>query len=376
MSLTAALRPSTLFSLNGPTLRDESASFHHDAAYVALKRRLLHYQHLILLTPAPGSGDPAGELTPLQRQIQAELWSPLPYHRAKWLHNIEGARNLLLQLERTGRNVKVQRARQEIQKDLAQKRVVIKRLRTRVEEIGREVDALGSESWKLPLPDVQGETAWDILQQARRQEALEEAPPTQAERVLHADAALREGKPVERVLEEIVGDKRGNPEGQQQQQDHQQDPREALFSSSGALRRRGGGEAEAGAGQQQQHPADQATASGSSTTGLSTNERALIDSSRTQEALTTSMISMAVQLKQQAQAFQFSLQQDKGLLDRALEGLDKNLTGMQAAGKNMQFLQRMSEEQGWFGRLKLYALIMGMWAIAILLVFAGPKLRF
>ncbi len=88
------------------------------------------------------------------------------------------------------------------------------------------------------------------------------------------------------------------------------------------------------------------------------------------------MISMAAQLKQQAKAFQFSLGQDKSLLDRALEGLDKNETGMPAASKNMQFLKRMSEEQGFFGRLKLYAMIGAMWAVAILLVFAGPKLRF
>ncbi|RMZ80492.1 hypothetical protein DV736_g6664, partial [Chaetothyriales sp. CBS 134916] len=156
----------------------------------------------------------------------------------------------------------------------------------------------------------------------------------------------------------------------------QQQQRDALFTSStssGTVRRRGV------AGDQQHadiasNAIDQATTSGYS--GLSSSERALLGSSRTQEALTISMISMAAQLKQQAKAFQFSLEQDKGLLDRALEGLDKNLLGMQAAGKNMQFLQRMSEEQGWLGRLKLYVLIMGMWAVAILLVFAGPKLRF
>ena len=109
---------------------------------------------------------------------------------------------------------------------------------------------------------------------------------------------------------------------------------------------------------------------------MDTGERAMLDSSRVQEDLTKSLVDMAAQLKQQARKFQFSLEQDKGLLDRALEGLDRNLTGMEAASKNMQFLKRMSEGEGWWGRIKLYALIFGMWVIAVLLVFVGPKLRF
>ncbi|RMZ79337.1 hypothetical protein DV737_g3423, partial [Chaetothyriales sp. CBS 132003] len=406
MSLTATLRP-PLFSLNSPAPRDESVTFHHEAAYVALKRRLLRYQHLILLTPAPGT-NPSDELTPLQRQVQAELWSPLPYHRTKWLHNVEGARNLLLQLERTARNIKVQRTRQQAQKDLAEKRLAIKRLRTRIEDIGQEVEAMGSESWKLPLPDVPGETAWDLLQV--RGQAQAARTPTQAERVEQADAALREGQPVENVLEEMAGAEMAGGEIAGREMagremagremagremagaetagaetagaetagddpgDKEEQQRESLFTSSGTVRRRGGGAGDQRHGETASNTSDQAATSGYS--GLSTNERALLDSSRTQEALTTSMISMAAQLKQQAKAFQFSLEQDKGLLDRALEGLDNNLRGMQAAGKNMQFLQRMSEEQGWLGRLKLYVLIMTMWAVAILLVFAGPKLRF
>jgi hypothetical protein len=88
------------------------------------------------------------------------------------------------------------------------------------------------------------------------------------------------------------------------------------------------------------------------------------------------MVNLAVQLKQQAQAMQFSLQQDKGILGRAMEGLDVSVTSMEAASKNMAFLKRMSEEEGWLGRMKLYAMIFGMWIFAFLLVFVGPKIRF
>lgn len=344
MSLTATVRPSS-FSLNRPPRngREESRPFHHEPAYLNLKRQLLRYQHLLLLTPAPDS-EPTDELTPVQRQIQAELWSPLPYHRTKWLHNVEGARNLLLQLERTAQQIKVQRTRQTAQKDLAEKRMVIKKLKNRVEEIGREVEAMGEEAWKLPLPDIPGETAWDMLQKDKA--------PTQAEEIQKADGMLREGKPVQQVEEEI---EQGN------------EKRDQLFKSSGTIRRRNKEQSDITQGSRGQT---------SGYSGVDSNERAMLDDSKTQEDLTTSMISMAVQLKQQTKAFQFSLDQDKGLLDRALEGLDRNLSGMEAASKRMQFLKRMSEEQGFFGRLKLYFMIMGMWFLAILLVFAGPKLRF
>ncbi len=42
----------------------------------------------------------------------------------------------------------------------------------------------------------------------------------------------------------------------------------------------------------------------------------------------------------------------------------------------MGLLKRMSEGKGWWGRIMLYAWIGGLWVVAILLVFVGPKLRF
>lgn len=111
-------------------------------------------------------------------------------------------------------------------------------------------------------------------------------------------------------------------------------------------------------------------------TGVSAHEKSMHASAADQEALTSSLVSLAAQLKQQTRAFQFGLDQDKGLLNRALEGLEGNITGLEAASKNMQFLKRMSEGEGWWGRMKLYAIIFAMWVMAILLVFVMPKLRF
>ena len=303
---------------------------------------LVRYQHLILLTPDPAS-EAEGDLTPLQRQIQADLWSPLPYHRTKWLHNIDGARSLLLQLERAAQNLRVQRAKQHALKDLAEKRIVIKRLRNKVEEIGREVEAMGDEAFNLLQATEGRESVADILRQRRK----DNDPHTKT------DGLLQEGRPVKHVEGETG-------------REAEDTSREQLFSTSSTVRRRG-----------EQQPAESNDAA--QTTGyrgVDAGERAMLDSSRTQEDLTTSLVDMAAQLKQQARKFQFSLDQDKGLLDRALEGLDRNLTGMEAASKNMQFLKRMSEGEGLWGRLKLYAIILAMWMFAILLVFVGPKLRF
>lgn len=92
--------------------------------------------------------------------------------------------------------------------------------------------------------------------------------------------------------------------------------------------------------------------------------------------LTSSLFTLAQALKASSTQFSESLITDTETLNRATEGLDKNAAGMEAAGKRMGLLKRMSEGKGWWGRMMLYAWIAGLWALAILLVFVGPKLRF
>lgn len=85
---------------------------------------------------------------------------------------------------------------------------------------------------------------------------------------------------------------------------------------------------------------------------------------------------MAKQLKQQSLQFSSSLEGDKGILDRALSGLDKNTLNMDAASRKMGTLRKMTEGKGWLARMKLYGMILGLWLIAFLIVFVGPKIRF
>ncbi|KAH8426226.1 uncharacterized protein LDX57_003973 [Aspergillus melleus] len=95
-----------------------------------------------------------------------------------------------------------------------------------------------------------------------------------------------------------------------------------------------------------------------------------------QEDLTTSLLSLASQLKSSSQAFQTSLDSEKSVLARAVDGLDRTTGNMQAAERRMGMLRRMTEGKGWWGRMMLYAWILGLWVVAVLIVFLGPKLRF
>lgn len=328
----------------------EDVPFNQQPIYITLHRMLIRYQHNILLQP------PSDTLTPFQEELQRDLRSPLPYHRTKWLHNIEYARTLLLQLERSAQGIKVQRVKKETFRDLAEKRTLIKRLRSRVEELGREGNVLSEDQWAA---NGTNETLEDILERPPLKEDFD--LPTK-----NRDAEQTGQNLISSMTEEESPSRQRAPSTTTPEVNPTSTAtdKDILFGT----RRRGKGPSS--------ETPDTSTATSSGFSNLDTTERILLSDSRTHEELTTSLVSMAVQLKQQARAFQGALDLDKGLLDRALEGLDKNVAGMAAAGQRMQFLRKMSEGQGWFGRMKLYAMIMGMWVLAILLVFVGPKLRF
>ncbi|CEL05582.1 hypothetical protein ASPCAL06700 [Aspergillus calidoustus] len=105
-------------------------------------------------------------------------------------------------------------------------------------------------------------------------------------------------------------------------------------------------------------------------------EQALSADRAEQENLTSSLLSLATQLKTSSQAFQASLDAEKSVLARAAEGLDRTTGNLAAAERRMGMLRRMTEGKGWLGRMMLYAWIFALWVVAVLLVVVGPKLRF
>jgi len=125
-------------------------------------------------------------------------------------------------------------------------------------------------------------------------------------------------------------------------------------------------------------PKDTARTTGRDTSPnkLESSEQALSSDRMEQEDLTSSLLSLASQLKASSQSFQTTLENEKSVLDRAVTGIDKTSTTMEAAGRRMGMLRKMSEGRGWWGRMLLYAWIFGLWLIAVLIVLMGPKLRF
>ncbi|KAL8950783.1 MAG: hypothetical protein Q9222_003190 [Ikaeria aurantiellina] len=241
------------------------------------------------------------------------------FERTKTSANLEYARTLLLRLEHESSNLKIQSRKQDRQKTLLAQRALIKRLTERLRELdNQDSDAYSSES--------EGE---DLLgEQSQSQPPLNTNLPI----------AFQSG-----------GTDRRN----------QDKPSEAQ------LRNR--------LGLSQPQPGSAGTS-----TALPPNPTAqqLESHSTEQMDLTSSMVSLVAQLKSSTLAFSSSLDLDDEALSRAQEGLEKNESGLDAAGKRMGMLRRMSEGQGWWGRMMLYAWIGGLWIVAIALVFLGPKFRF
>ncbi|GAM87859.1 hypothetical protein ANO11243_058870 [Dothideomycetidae sp. 11243] len=117
-------------------------------------------------------------------------------------------------------------------------------------------------------------------------------------------------------------------------------------------------------------------ASGRGGESLQTREEMLSSHQAEQDAIKASLVDLAAALKASNVDFSRSLEEEKSVLDRAVTGLDRNALGMEAAERKMGTLRKMTEGQGWYGRIKLYALIAALWLAAFLLVFVGPKLRF
>ena len=111
-------------------------------------------------------------------------------------------------------------------------------------------------------------------------------------------------------------------------------------------------------------------------TQTQTTEQALSTDRLEQETLTDSLLSLATQLKSSSTAFHASLENEKSVLDRAVNGLDATTASMNAAEKRMGMLRKMTEGKGWWGRMLLNLWIVALWVVAILIVFVGPKFRF
>ncbi|KAI4253916.1 MAG: hypothetical protein LQ352_003398 [Teloschistes flavicans] len=262
----------------------------------------------------------------LVRLEQKILSSPDPrlarsrFERTKTTANLEYARTLLLRLEHESSNLKIQSRKQERQKTLLTQRALIKRLTERLQELDNQnANAYTSES--------EGEDLLERNEYAQKSTNITMNPAASSTNI------------------------------------ERQKPEKASLESS--LRNR--------------HNFSNLPASSLGTsTALPPNLTAqqLESHSAEQLDLTSSMVALVTQLKSSTLAFSSSLDLDSEALARAQEGLEKNESGLEAAGKRMGMLRKMSEGKGLWGRMMLYAWIGGLWVVAFMLVFVGPKFRF
>ena len=256
------------------------------------------------------------------------------------LQNVEYARTLLLRLEHTTQDIKTQTQKTSVQNDLADKRNLIKRLNTRLLELNQ----------LAALHDDDDEDSSEDEDDEETNRPREFAPAVQTFDTIDTDPSLTS-------------------------------PQQAAQDLASTLRNRA-------SATNPSAPPDTATTTalfGNRTTANPTaasgseklfTEQVLESANRDQDLLTSSLVTLAKSLKQSSMQFASSLENEKETLRRAESGLDKNSMGMEAAGNRMSALRRMTEGKGWWGRIKLYAIIAGLWIAAFLLVFVGPKLRF
>jgi hypothetical protein len=270
-------------------------------------------------------------------QPESEQFSRLKgsqYERNKVGGNIEYARTLLLTLEKQASTVRVQSQRQQVQADLQTKREVLKRLTARLDELNQlgDEDDYEEDEDEADTEEEIDTTPSYAPARSDAQDGLDTGGGIDAPNIQLPDSVqseLRSRKPLQ------ASDNRSAASTT---------AREFLFASRSKE---------------------------TTDPSLSKNETLLSHNRTEQENLTSGLLNLARALKESSMQFSSGLEAEKDVLKRAEGGLDKSSQGMEAAEKKMGTLRRMSEGQGWWGRMKLYVLIAVLWVACFLLVFVG-----
>ncbi|KAJ5204561.1 uncharacterized protein N7498_005440 [Penicillium cinerascens] len=268
------------------------------------------------------------------------------FQRMRVTKNVEYARTLLSQLERSLPHLKPLDRRHEAQAEIARDRQLLKRIQIVLDE----EDARAEDETE----DVEADDEWKEL----FAQPIVEGTSVEAQKQPRVQIDQEKNKDTQKANKSTTTVTTTSPLAP-----------EATPPPSSTLRNR--------------HTTQEARKDTARTTGRNTSpnklestEQALTSDRMEQEDLTSSLLSLASQLKASSHSFQSTLENEKSVLDRAVTGIDKTSTTMEAAGQRMGMLRKMSEGKGWWGRMMLYAWIFGLWLVAVLLVFIGPKLRF
>ncbi|OJJ80912.1 uncharacterized protein ASPGLDRAFT_76616 [Aspergillus glaucus CBS 516.65] len=276
------------------------------------------------------------------------------FQRMRVQANIDYARTALNTFEKSLSGVKRVDRRYEIQTEVGRKRQTLRALEGVLEEVTAQAEAQANRDDDIEEEEYEGEGE---LVDIGDNEGVENAPET----------ATKDAQPP------------SPPEQEQEEEETSRGDSTITNPPTSTLRSRN---------LQHQHPTATSTSYQTHDQPQPTSppqpdraqaqstEQSLSTSRLEHESLTESLLSLATQLKSSSTSFHTSLESEKSMLDRAVDGLDTTTTNMGAAEKRMGTLRRMTEGKGWWGRMMLYAWILGLWLVAILIVFLGPKLRF
>ncbi|KAH7349973.1 synaptobrevin [Plectosphaerella cucumerina] len=304
--------------------------------------------------------------------------------RARINKNLEYARKLLTRLEQEAMGIKLQSRRMDLQTDLNKKRELTERLVDHMNDLSQlhededdssEGEDILSEIIPTPSESMVSSRSTDVYTEdtgdADEPETPAVAPqnttppaeplpsaPTAAP--APSDPGSRPAEPFDASSPGSTLRQRGGP-ARDDQDTAVSTARAALFAS-----------------RRSNTTTTMASNKTAATTQSSTaTAEAILDHQRAeQDALSDSILKMATALKTSSQRFSSTLEDDKLLLDRAGEGMNRTERGMDAASRRMGALKRMTEGKGWWGRMILYAWVYGLMVALVLLVFVLPKLRF
>ncbi|KAK3374964.1 synaptobrevin [Podospora didyma] len=368
--------------------------------------RLIH--GVATATPSARLANPLTDLTRLLSRLQqtvlradAEREARLrtsEFEREKVQTNINFARSLLTKLEQEALAIKIHTRKHELQTDLVLKREVLDQLTERMRDLAEIAAAAGDDDddddggeWGGNTSEEGEDILADII--ATPSESLDslrsldvqpqdgtddydddgeeqndysipdmrepQQPPSQ---LLRQQPQQEKGQPARK--EDIpISEKPASPP--QPPPHHQQELRSRRRATSTETA--------------EKRSALFGDGRGATTTVLSTTAttEAILDHQRAEhDILTESILKLATDLKKSSQAFSSSLEEDAEVVARAGEGMSKTGESMDAVTKRMSTLQKMTEGEGWWGRMRLYVQVYGLMLVLVLVVFVLPKLRF
>ena len=352
--------------------------------------------------PTTRHADPLTDLNRLLQRLQqtilhadAEREARLranEFEREKARHNIRYAQSLLTKLEQEALAVKINARRQELQSDLNRKRETLEQVADRISDLAEIADSIHDDDPDGGGGDTSEEDILAELIIATPSESLDNSsrsPDDDDEDDVAAAVAAAEVAGPDPISDVDMPEVTTTPAPRRPSLPlplSEKRPEEADTTATSQTLRPRRPEAsteKAGISTGSSVAATSALFGDRSNKGLTTaamataTEEAILDHQRAeQDLLSESILRLATDLKSSSHAFSASLEEDKEVVDRAGQGMSKTGEGMEAVTRRMGMLQRMTEGEGWWGRMRLYAQVYGLMVALVLVVFVLPKLRF